>query len=406
MTTVTTYDASAQALGYLHQIRSALLLAVQKDTSSDVLSLEIIDDVAFDGKASGNGSEVFQYKHSLTKVAKLTDKSVDLWKTLRVWSSQIHAGRLDPEHTVFSLVTTGTAVTGSALVLLRRDKRLPEIARQRIESAGAESSNRTVKSCFEALDKLKVTSRKLLFRNMFLLDGSPDIATSRKHIERELRYAVNEPQRELSSFADRLEGWWFRTAIEHLSDESSLGIEVSLVHQKIRELADQFKRDNLPDDLLDALVPSGELKLEDERKFVTELRRITANRHLIRLAQDDHYRAFEQRSRWVRETLLGINEESAYERRLLREWAGKASIAMDGWEILSEPEKIALGMSLYKWVQDASASSPVFFIRSRFASSYLPRGSFHMLVDKERLVWHPDDAARFLDKFLEPSEDA
>ncbi len=354
MTNDTTSDASAQALGYLHQVRSALLLAVQRDASSDVLSLEVIDDVTFDGTSAGGAAEVFQHKHSISKIAKLTDKSVDLWKTLRVWAKHIRAKRLDPEQTVFSLVTTASAPSGSAIALLRKNNRNPETARQQIELAGSLSKSVTVKKCFDALGKLKIGERKLLFKNMFLLDGSPDILKSRKLIEHELRYSVDASTK-LSGFADRLEGWWFRTAIEHLADKSNLGVQVSQIHFQIRDLLDQFRRDNLPDDLLDAIVPPDQLQSDDDRRFVVELRRISESRNAIRIAQDNHYRAFEQRSKWVRETLLGIAEESAYEDRLIREWANKVALVLDGFEQLSEPEKIALGRRLYEWIQEASS---------------------------------------------------
>lgn len=408
MTNNATFDASAQALGYLHQVRSALLLAVKRDESSDVLSLEVVDDVAF---GSGNGdsssaAEVFQYKHSISKVANLTDKSVDVWKTLRVWAEHIHAKRLDPERTTFSLVTTANASPKSAVILLRKDNRRTEDARLKIELAGADSSSKTVKKAFEALGKLKVGDRKLLFGNMFLIDGSADILKSRKQIEYQLRYSVDEPAKQPTGFTDRLEGWWFRTAIEHLADKASLGIQVSQVQLQIRELLDQFKRDNLPDDLLDAIVPPDQFQSDDDRRFVVELRRITENRNVIRIAQDNHYRAFEQRSKWVRETLLGITEEAAYEDRLLREWANKVSIAMDGLETLNDTERVALGRKLYDWIQDASVLSPSFFIRKRFLSGYMARGSLHMLVNNNRMIWHPDDVGEILDKLLEAAGNA
>jgi hypothetical protein len=408
MTNDSVFDASAQAIGYLHQVRSALLLAVKRDESSDVLSLEVVDDVAF-GPSNGHSSsaaEVFQLKHSVSKVANLTDKSVDLWKTLRIWAEHVHAKRLDPERTIFSLVTTATAASRSAVGLLRKNCRKPDVARQRIEMAGAQSKNKTVKKALESLEKLKVGERKLLFGNIFLLDGSPDILASRKQIEHELRFSVDEPAKQLTGFTDRLEGWWFRTAIEHLKEKSNLGIQVSQVHLQIRDLLDQFKRDNLPDDLLDAIVPPDQRQPDDDRRFVVELCRITENRNVIRVAQDNQYRAFEQRSKWVRETLLGISEESAYENRLLHEWANKVSLAMDGLDTLSEPERLALGRKLYDWIQDASAERPSFFIRKRFLSGYMARGSLHMLVDKNRMTWHPDDVGEILDKLLEAAGNA
>lgn len=408
MTNTSKFDASAQAIGYLHQVRSALLAAVLHDESSDMLSLEVVDDVSF---SANNGEslepkEVLQYKHSISKLASLTDKSVDLWKTIRVWAERIKSKSLDPEHTVFALVTTATASPKSAVASLRKKGRNSEEARSKIEAAGSESNGKTVSNCFDALKKLKISERKCLFANMFLIDRSPDILEARKLIEHELRYSVDEPETQLRGFADRLEGWWFRTAVAHLADKSNLGIPVSQVQRKIRDLLDQFKRDNLPNDLLDAIVPIERLKPDDDRTFVVELRRIIDNRNVIRIAQDNHYRAFEQRSKWVRETLLGIDEEEDYESRLLLEWANKVSIALDGFEELTDSEKLELGKNIYTWLQDSAGTSPSFFIRREFVSAYMARGSFHMLVDKRRMVWHPDDIGNLLGRLLEAAEHA
>jgi len=402
------FDASGQAIGYLHQVRSALLLGVLHDESSDILSLEVVDDVSFaptDGQPS-TAAEVLQYKHSLTKTASLTDKSVDLWKTLRVWSEKIRKGELDPEHTIFSLVATATASPGTAVALLRSENRNVEEARNKIEAAGAESSNKTVIPAFKELSKLKVSERKLLFKNMFLIDASPDILNTRLLIERELRFSVEEPEKHLKGFADRLEGWWFRVAVEHLSQKTNKGIQVSLIHRQIRDLLDQFKRDNLPDDLLDAIVPADQTLTDDHRTFVAELRRVFDNRRVIRVAQDDHYRAYEQRSRWVRETLLRIEEEEAYEERLLNEWASKVAIALDGIEKLDGAARTELGKRIYEWVQESAGVRRSFFIRPEFVSAYMARGSCHMLVDKARMIWHPDDIGSVLDKLMETADNA
>ncbi len=402
------FDASGQAIGYLHQVRSALLLAIQHDESTDIITLEAIDDVSFSPSDSEvvEASEVLQYKHSLTKKANLGDKSVDLWKTLRVWSKKIQAKQVDPEQTIFTLVTTNQASDQSALIKLRQHNRNPEKARIQLEKAGEESTNLTVTTAFDALNKLKASDRKLLFGNIYLIDGSADILKTRSLIEREVRYSVEEPATQLSGFADRLEGWWFRTVVTHLAEETHKGIRVDQVQSQIRDLIDQFKRDNLPEDLLDAIVPTEQLPSDDDRTFVHELRRIISSRHAIRAAQENHYRAFEQRSKWLRETLLGVAEDDAYETRLLNEWAQKVSIAMDGIDDLDDAQKMALGKHIYEWVQDAAGSNSAFHIRRDFRFPYLARGSFHMLVDKERIVWHPDDVEQFLDAILGEVENA
>ena len=87
--TTTSFDASLSALGYLYQCRYALLLALQHDEDSDLqMSIEKLDDVAFlgDGVAHINPAELLQFKHHIKRQGGLSDKSADIWKTIRIWS--------------------------------------------------------------------------------------------------------------------------------------------------------------------------------------------------------------------------------------------------------------------------------------------------------------------------------
>lgn len=400
------FDASAAAVGYLFQVRYALLLAVSREESSDLLSLELLDDVAFapQDANSSTPTEVLQFKHSLSQPAKLTDKSVDLWKTLRVWSDLVYSKKLDPQRTLFTLVTTGTASADAAVALLRSESgkrgeprtRTPEDARTQIEAAGAASTNKTVMDAFASLSRLTLSQKKALFGNIYLLDASPNVIHARTLIEHELRYLVDDPKSQLPGFTDRLEGWWFRTVVDHLVASRKTPLPVGQIHSHIRDLREQFKRDSLPDDFLNAVVPDDKTQPDDDRCFVDHLRRINASPLLIRKAQENHYRAYEQRSRWVRETLLGLSDVAAYEHKLVSEWEQKVTIALDGFADSTNEAKCSLGKSIYVWTQETAALSPTFFIRPSFSSGYMVRGSFHMLADKNRVAWHPDHCVPLL----------
>jgi hypothetical protein len=400
------FDASAAAAGYLFQVRYALLLAVARDDSSDLLSLELLDDVAFTSQDlnTAKPTDVLQFKHSLSPTVTLTDKSVDLWKTLRVWSDLVHSKRLDPHRTIFTLVTTAAAPSNTAVCFLRSESsrlgeprtRDPKHALTGIEAAGTESTNETVIEAAKSLSRLSLPQKMALFSNIYLLDASPNVNHARTLIEHELRYLVDDPQYQLPGFTDRLEGWWFRKVVDHLVTSRNAPIPVAEIHSQIRELREQFKRDSLPDDFLGAVVPDDRQQPDDDRCFVNQLRLIKAGPRLIRSAQESHYRAYEQRSRWVRETLLGLTEVAEYERRLVSEWEQKVTIALDGFAGPTDEEKCRLGKDIYVWMHDTAALSPMFFIRPNFSSGYMVRGSFHMLADKERVAWHPDHCVTLL----------
>ena len=80
------FSAADAALGYLYQVRSALLWALQRQRSDAdfLVSIETLDDVAFE-TAGGEPTELLQTKHHRSRAASLSDSSVDLWKSLRIW---------------------------------------------------------------------------------------------------------------------------------------------------------------------------------------------------------------------------------------------------------------------------------------------------------------------------------
>jgi hypothetical protein len=72
---------------------------------------------------------LLQLKHHLGTNAALTDASSDLWKTIRIWSTQYAGGQLSPAATKLSVITTSQAPDDSIAALLRPDtQRDPSMA--------------------------------------------------------------------------------------------------------------------------------------------------------------------------------------------------------------------------------------------------------------------------------------
>ena len=85
------FSASEHLVGYLYQVRYALLVLLQKIKYelNIELSLEKLDDVAFE--RNGEPIELRQTKHHVSKTVELSDYSPDIWKTIRIWSVHIKA---------------------------------------------------------------------------------------------------------------------------------------------------------------------------------------------------------------------------------------------------------------------------------------------------------------------------
>jgi hypothetical protein len=188
----------------------------------------------------------------------------------------------------------------------------------------------------------------------------------------------------LDAFMKRLEGWWFRRVIRQISQaiiEPILGEEISSELTYIRE---EFKAENLPidDDILSSVI--NEVDFYD-RMFVQQLHLINVSNKRIFFAIRDYFRAFTQRSRWLREDLLYIGELERYERRLLEE----GEIHFEGMaealgEEATEEEKVRIARELYQWVEQGNLLQ----IRGSVSEPSIPRGSYHILAEDLKLGWH------------------
>jgi len=392
------FDASASALGYLYQCRYALLLALQHDDDPSLrISIEKLDDVAFLRDVSGIApTEVLQFKHHINRAGGLSDKSPDIWKTLRIWTEHILTNKIDLDHTVFLMVTTSSSTKVHAVHRLLDDPsvRDPREALRRLEEAGKDSKAKDVRNAFSVFMRLSAGQRQKMFERIHLLADSPDVLTVRKGLEAALRHAARPQHR--TAFVERLEGWWFRVVIDHLmSATPSATIAVVSVHQRVHDLREQFQRDALPDDFLQAPIPTEVVRHDDERIFIRQLHLVQVMTNRIRTAQEDHYRAFAQRSRWVRDNLIDLDEVSKFETRLREEWKHRYEIMQEAISAeVDEPGLANAGRGLYDWTQEHAPANAALFIRPQFPASYMVRGSYHMLADKLRVGWHPHYRAR------------
>ena len=190
----------------------------------------------------------------------------------------------------------------------------------------------------------------------------------------------------LVPLCDRLEGWWYNRAIEHLVDsQAGPGISQGLVLVHVNDLNDQFRLDNLPIDFPNELdINVSDLPV-DERRFVEQLKHVLVSNERIKNAISDYYRAFQQRSRWVREDLILDADLERYEGRLVREWeelflSMREQLEQDG----GNPAR--LGWNLYNTIINLRDHIP---IRPSFLEPFLMRGSYHILANALKVGWHP-----------------
>ncbi|MGC5331483.1 ABC-three component system protein [Micromonospora sp. DT62] len=388
------FDASASAIGYLYQLRYALLAGLNEfgNDASWSVSVEVVDDVEI---VAPGESRRWQLKHRAGGT-RLTDGSTDLWKTLRIWSEGVSDGSLDPARTRLLLLTTSEIPDDSVAHHLQpgpsRDVRR---ARELLEAAAAKSTSDAKKKSIEAYCGLRDDQRQALLSAVTVLGEGPSIEDVHRDLLQVCHFAVGKQAAE--SLLNRLEGWFIQRCIETMRVEVALPISGSEIDEKFSELRGQFRPYNLPidDDIAEMTATRDEYR---DHTFIRQLDLIGVGNRRIELAVRDYLRASTQRSRWSRENLLLPGEIGSYERRLREEWETHFAVMHDDLgEEAAEETKIAAAKQIYGWVETEFRRN----IRPECHDPFICKGSFHILADDQRVGWHPDFEARLL-AILEP----
>lgn len=371
---MSSHQAAGPMIGYLYQLRYALLLLLENGHQSYKISIEKFDDIAFE---DGNSpKELIQTKHHAT-AGNLGDKSVDLWKTIKVWLDQLEDHSNLFESCRFLIITTQIAAENSAASLLKISKRNEKEAISILKKVAQEHKNESLK---EAYDKFLLTDERVLeslFQAIEVVDGAPEIRDVEIKLKKTMRFCC--PFQYLDKVMDQIEGWWFRHGINALTSSQYSMPDYSQVYNKIVSVGSLYQLDNLPIEEWETKDLSEDELKKDQRVFIQQLRLINGNSSLLRRAIKNYYRACQQRSSWIRDDLLLPDELEKYEKRLVDEWDEvRAHLDDDG-------DAVKQGKHLYDKTMERNIT-----IRKCCTEPYVMRGSYEMLSDRLQVGWHRD----------------
>ena len=390
------FSAGAQGLGYIYQVRLALLRLLQLPENTAV-SLEKDDDLDF--VDSGGGKSLVSLKHK-SNGDRLTDLSIDFWKSVRIWLARYKRDGRSTSNLQFFLFTTATVPSDTFLTHLLfgspTTSRKVTIRYEMANDALTRSSSKYILSIAEEFNELSEEEKQDFLERISIFDESPRIDDIPALIMDQYMRTVRREYRK--SVFQRLEGWWTDAVIKQLTETNPkelFGYEVS---DMLSKFADEYTEENLPITFLKKTPPSGIDVDADPRLFVRQLREIGLSSGRIESAILDYYRAFEQRSSWARENLLISGEVEEYQDRLTDEWSRYKDVVFETLQPDDTDEALRrAGANLYNWAQFETGKSESLRIRARVTEPYVLRGSFHILADvkpKPRVYWHP----RFLDR--------
>ncbi|GCE09481.1 ABC-three component system protein [Dictyobacter aurantiacus] len=378
------FSAQDPALGYLFQIRYALLflLEAREDGQEFELAIENLDDI--DIVKDGNELKLIQIKLHRNPDF-LTDACSDLWKTIRIWCTNLKNKKIQLENVVLTILTTGIAPNGSIANMLRPKpfgNRDVDTAVEKLIHIANTSKSQTNQGAYAIFTSLSKEEQTALVEKIQVLDGSPGILDLRKKTLNILTCAARKEY--VEAVYEHIVGRWDDLVIRHLYERSSNYISYKELSNMIDDIREQYYRDSLPIHFPRSVqIDQNELN-EDQRMFIEQLKLVKIGQKRVNHAISDFYRSSRQRSKWIRDLSIPISELELYDEKLYYEWERIFATMEEDLEYETVEEVlIKEGRNLYEDMMRLN-----FHIRVRCTEEFITRGSYHMLANQLRLGWH------------------
>jgi hypothetical protein len=387
------HDATGQLTGYLYQVLSALLLLFESRDNEAQICLEKFDDIAF--IENDEPIIMIQTKHHLKQAGNLTDTSTDLWRTINSWSDSLKESPSGLRKTSFIIITTSSIPRESATAYLSEEGNIRDTERAlNLLLTAANSKTKTNEKYYSNFLALPSKLQKYLVGNIYIYSNVSKIQDLKTNIMRFVRCATIQQYEE--SVYTRLIGWWIGEIIKCLISEELTFINRMQLQRIMYDISSEYKEDSLPIDVDYTYNPTEHELTElnqEKRIFIEQLKLIALSDKRIKRCICDYYNAFRQRSRWVREQLVFINELSDYETRLIDEW-NRLYLIMDDelteyGEAIPEKLKVEKGKLLFGSIENLGIN-----IREKVNRPFIMRGTYHELANKLRVGWHIDFMTR------------
>lgn len=383
------HDASGQLIGYFYQILTALLLLLETKEPKSKICIEKFDDVSF---VKDNVPQIMvQTKHHITKQGTLTDTSIDLWRTINSWCDSIKRNLVSTKDTKFIIITTAEAKDNTAAFYLNKSNyRKPDKALAILRDIAKFNFVHTNQPFYKMFMSLDEDEQENLVNHFFICDSAPHIRDVKISIMPYLRPATF-PQFEEKVY-DKLVGWWINNVIECLDSVEPVFISYGQLRNQMNDIGNEYKADSLPIDVDPQYQPTED-ELEQlspkNRLFIEQLRLIALKDERIKRCVRDYYNAYQQRSQWVRESLLYIDDLTKYENILVDEWNRlflimKEELDECGDRVTAD-QKCTKGRDLFNEIEKLERP-----IRKNVSEPFIMRGTFHGLANQKRVGWHVD----------------
>lgn len=351
----------------------------------DTVSLEVFDDV---GVEHGDGSkDAIQVKSVLSDRNPVSDKSVDLWKTLYNWMIAVESNELVLESTKFILFIT-TDKTGTVANTFHNAVTIDnaEKAWKDTKKFFYEDSGRLKKIGSEYKDYLSYfyneDNKELACKIIHKFELKKCIKNYSEEVKRKFDNAnVPEDIREPIYYA--IVGWIDLQVTKLV--EAKKPIAVTFENYQ-KELGALYREYNQKHSLMSYSRKPNEqeidLEFQKQRTYIEQLDIIDCEYAEKVEAINDYLQAASDRTIWAEKGYVSLQSIQAYEEKLKRNWMLEKRIVQLEKKLNTPEEQ---GKMIYYKCQEKKVDMDAFFVPDAFQN-----GCLHSLSDDLEIGWHPN----------------
>lgn len=351
----------------------------------DCVSVEVFDDV---GVEHEDGSkDAIQLKSALSNRNPVSNRSVDLWKTMYNWLIAVEEGALEPENVKFILFINvnkdGTIVNDfhSSNTLEEAEIAWDNARKNFYDEEGrhkelAEGYEKYVESFF-AQEKKELACK--VIKNFELKKCITNHSTT---VQEEFNKTLIPPDI-IEPIYGGIIGW-IDTNVTKMVEA---GEPIIISHEQFQvQLNALYREHNQRHSLMAYSVKPSDQEVQREfqnqRIYIEQLAIIDCNYTEKVEAVNDYLRASIDRTKWAENGCVSIQNLQTYEEKLKRAWDLQRRMAMLEKKNDSPKDQ---GKWLYYKCQDKKVDMDTVSVPEFFQN-----GCYHALSDDLEIGWHPD----------------
>jgi hypothetical protein len=372
--------------GFEWQLRRALL-ALFGLRVGQVLEIEVIDDVSV-RLEDGTLLTALQTKHALGE-GSLTARSPEWWKTLRVWTQLLTAGKVGPDTALVLCTPLGA---GEGIAPLTGQPSGDDVIAicSALDEIAAEAPNEKLSAAYSAWNGLSPGQKLALLHRVRIEAAEPRLAELRPKIDEELA-RVSFRDHQIPAARQRILGWLNETV------DVRLGLGgCKIAFEDFRTALTDIRETALPSNLVPLMADAPVPPLEEEDMadpiYLRQLRLLEASAEDRQFAVAMLHRAVAERDNWLNQSLVGTSALSAFRGELKNVWT-RERLRATRTAPKTEPEAVKVGWEVHDACGAHSAQ-----ISGSPAPPHMTVGTFYLLSnappDEPEIGWHPEYVVR------------